>query len=76
MPGLALSSRSIGWHEADLWETSSRRVQSNIIVALAGDGRKLDGLTLEYANGSYIVELPAERGTHWFLPERRRGSPT
>jgi hypothetical protein len=70
MPGLGLSSRSIGWHETDLWETSSVRVQSNIIVAPAGDGSKLDGLTLKYANGSYIVELPAERGTHWFLLER------
>jgi hypothetical protein len=70
MLGLALSSRSIGWHEADLWETSSGRVQSNIIVALAGDGSMLDGLTLKYANARYIVELPAERGTHWFLLER------
>jgi hypothetical protein len=70
MPGLALSSRSIGWHEADLRETSSGRVQSNIIVVPAGDGSKLDGLTLKYASGRYIVELPAERGTHWFLLER------
>jgi len=37
------------------------------LIPLAGDGGKLDVVTLEYAKGRYTVELPAERGTHWFL---------
>lgn len=37
------------------------------LIPLAGDGSELGGIELKYTNGKYIVELPAERGTHWFL---------
>jgi len=37
------------------------------LVPLAGDGGELDAITLKYSNGAYIIELPTQRGTHWFL---------
>jgi len=37
------------------------------LVPLAGDGGELDAITLKYSNGAYIIELPTQGGTHWFL---------
>ena len=37
------------------------------LIPLAGDGSELGGIELKYAGDRYIVDLPAERGTHWFL---------
>jgi hypothetical protein len=38
-----------------------------ILVPLAGDGSRLPALKLEYADGRYLVKLPAQLGTHWFM---------
>ena len=37
------------------------------LIPLAGDGSQLEGIELKYSNGGYTVELPATRGTHWFM---------
>lgn len=37
------------------------------LVPLAGDGSKLRALNAEYADGKYVIELPALSGTHWFM---------
>ncbi|MBN2137173.1 MAG: hypothetical protein JW720_05155 [Sedimentisphaerales bacterium] len=42
------------------------------LVPLTGDGMEMEGIELQYTGGRYIVELPAERGTHWFLLAKRR----
>jgi len=37
------------------------------LVPLAGDGSKLSALKAEYADGKYVIEFPAQSGTHWFM---------
>ncbi len=37
------------------------------LIPLAGDGTQLAALPAKYVDGKYTVNLPAERGTHWFL---------
>jgi len=37
------------------------------LMPLAGDGSKLDALKIKYVDGEYVVELPAQSGTHWLL---------
>ncbi len=37
------------------------------LVPLAGDGSRLRALNAEYADGNYVIELPVQSGTHWFM---------
>ena len=37
------------------------------LIPLDGDGTELPTIDVERRGGSYTIELPAERGTHWFL---------
>ncbi|UCG58975.1 MAG: hypothetical protein JSU70_05595, partial [Phycisphaerales bacterium] len=37
------------------------------LLSLAGDGQKLGPIGARYDNNGYVVELPAQIGTHWFL---------
>jgi hypothetical protein len=37
------------------------------LVPLAGDGKRLNAVTVTYAGGNYTIEMPAGSGTHWFL---------
>jgi hypothetical protein len=37
------------------------------LMPLAGDGRRLPVLKVKYTEGVYVVELPAQSGTHWFM---------
>jgi hypothetical protein len=37
------------------------------LIPLAGDSGRLSALNVEYADGKYLVELPAQSGTHWFM---------
>lgn len=37
------------------------------LIPLAGDGKRLGVLELQYTNKRYVVQLPASKGTHWFL---------
>ncbi|MFO7958713.1 MAG: cellulase family glycosylhydrolase [Candidatus Brocadiia bacterium] len=39
------------------------------LVPLAGDGTELEPVPLERSGGAYTIELPPQRGTHWFLLE-------
>ena len=41
------------------------------LVPLGGDGNELGAFTLSHVDGRYVVELPAEAGTHWFLLTER-----
>ncbi|UCF16317.1 MAG: cellulase family glycosylhydrolase, partial [Phycisphaerales bacterium] len=37
------------------------------LIPLAGDSGRLGALNFEYAGDKYLVELPAQSGTHWFM---------
>ncbi len=37
------------------------------LIPLAGDASKLRALNAEYADGKYVIELPGQSGTHWFM---------
>jgi hypothetical protein len=37
------------------------------LVPLSGDGSKLESIETPYLDSGYIVKLPAQRGTHWFM---------
>ncbi|KPK36796.1 MAG: hypothetical protein AMJ65_15810, partial [Phycisphaerae bacterium SG8_4] len=37
------------------------------LIPMAGDASGLGALDVEYTDGKYLVELPAQSGTHWFM---------
>ncbi len=37
------------------------------LVPLAADGTRLQALEVGYADGRYVLELPAQSGTHWLM---------
>jgi hypothetical protein len=37
------------------------------LIPLLGDGTELGAIEAQRRGGAYTIELPAERGTHWFL---------
>lgn len=39
------------------------------LVPLKSDGGKMDAIVLAPKEGTYIIDLPADRGTHWFALE-------
>ena len=39
------------------------------LVPLTSDGGKMDAIALEPKNGAYIIDLPTDKGTHWFALE-------
>ena len=39
------------------------------LVPLASDGSKMEAVTLRRSGGSYPIEIPTDRGTHWFMIE-------
>ncbi len=49
--------------------TLSSGVSGLRLVPLASDGSKMAAVALGKSGGSYAVEIPTDRGTHWFLLE-------
>lgn len=37
------------------------------LMPLAGDGKGFREVAVKYVAGKYVIEIPVERGTHWFL---------